>query len=140
MRLESIQQNNNMIIEKRKTSSNVDFSDSLNFAKRKKTEQDLENYLVDIKKKGEKLITTKSYSDVRNYKNAIKEYLSSVVEYMYQVDRNTNFWENQYFITVDVVNEKLEELTRDIMSEQKENIDIASKIDKLEGLLLDVYK
>ena len=140
MRLDSVSQKSNIIIEKRKVSSNNDFSDSFNLAKRKRTEEDLENYLVDIKKKGEKLITTKSYADVRNYKNAIKEYLSSVVDYMYQVNRDTNFWENQYFITVNVINEKLEEITRDVMSEQKENIDIASKIDKLEGLLLDVYK
>lgn len=42
----------------------------------------------------------------------------------------------QYFITVD---EKLEELTSMLLGDEKENLDIASTIDDIQGLIVDIY-
>ena len=42
----------------------------------------------DIKKKGERLVTTKCYVDVIRYKKMIKEYLESVLNFMYGVKKD----------------------------------------------------
>ncbi|MDU7253851.1 MAG: YaaR family protein, partial [Clostridium sp.] len=83
---------------------------------------------------------TKCYADVKAYKRMIKEYLKSVLEYMYSVKKDISFWQTQYFITVETVDEKLEELTEMLLSAEKENLDIAKTIDDITGLIVDIYK
>ena len=95
--------------------------------------------MVQIKKIGEKLVQTKSYGDVVQYKKLIKGYLKSVVDYTYDLNKNTSFWDRNYFTTVKTINEKLESMTRDLLYEEKDNINIASQIDEINGLLLDIY-
>ncbi|WP_406542141.1 YaaR family protein [Clostridium ljungdahlii] len=117
-----------------------DFSQSFNSQMEKKSEQELKNMFDSIKKKGNRLAITKCYSDVRFYKKMIKEYLESVLSYMYSVKKDISFWQTQYFITVDTIDSKLEDLTNMLMSEQKDNLNVAATIDDISGLLVDIYK
>ena len=116
------------------------FSDSFMKSYKSATKEELENYIKDIKKKGNRLIVTKSYNDVKNYKETIKKYLKTVVDYTYTLNKNISFWENQYYSTVETINERLESLTQELLKEEKENLDISSTIDSIQGLLLDIYK
>ena len=116
------------------------FAQSFSFAKEKKNDEQLKKMLDEIKKKGNRLSITKCYADVRSYKNMIKEYLESVLNYMYDVKKDISFWQTQYFITVDVIDTKLEELTEALLENQGENIDVASTIDEISGLIVDIYK
>jgi uncharacterized protein YaaR (DUF327 family) len=77
---------------------------------------------------------------VRAYKNLIKEYLESVLKHMYEIKKDISFWQTQYFITVETIDLKLEELTQMLLSEEKENLDIANTIDEISGLIVDIYK
>ncbi|WP_333861277.1 YaaR family protein [Clostridium sp.] len=117
-----------------------DFSQSFNSQMEKKSEQELKNMFDNIKKKGNRLSITKCYADVRSYKKMIQEYLESVLRYMYNVKKDISFWQTQYFITVDTIDRKLEELTELLMNEQKENLNVAATIDDISGLLVDIYK
>ena len=103
------------------------------------TKEEVDKYLNQIKEIGKKLIHTKGYTDVINYKQVIQKYLKSVVEYAYEIDKKDSFWNQNYFRTVNVVNEKLESITRDFFNDEKENIDMASQIDEINGLLIDLY-
>ncbi|WP_291583682.1 YaaR family protein [Clostridium sp. UBA6640] len=117
-----------------------DFSRNFNFARQKKSEEQLKQMLKNIKSKGSKLVATKCYADVRAYKKEIKEYLESVLAFMYSVKKDISFWQTQYFITIETVDKKLEELTQMLLSEEKETLNIASTIDEITGLIVDVYK
>ena len=94
----------------------------------------------DIKKRGSKLITTKTYVDVIMYKKMIKEYLESILKFMYETKKDISFWQTQYFITVDTVDSKLEELTKSLLSDEEGNINIASTIDEIQGMIVDIYR
>ena len=94
----------------------------------------------DIKKKCNRFVITKTYADVRLYKKMIKEYLESVLQFMYDTQKDISFWQTQYFITVDTVDEKLEELTQAVLGEEKENMSIAATIDEIQGLIVDIYR
>ncbi|GFP75216.1 YaaR family protein [Clostridium fungisolvens] len=126
--------------ERKKIDSKKDFSQSFNKERQKKSEEQLKDLMDDIKKKGNRLVITKSYADVRAYKNQIKEYLKSVLEYMYNVKKDISFWQTQYFITVDTIDAKLQEITDALLSEEKDNISIASTVDEIQGLMVDIYK
>jgi uncharacterized protein YaaR (DUF327 family) len=126
--------------EKKSITSKKGFSQSFSFEQNKKNEEQLKWMLEDIKKKGNRLAVTKCYSDVHAYKNMIKEYLKSVLEHMYNLKRDISFWQTQYFMTVDVIDEKLKELTEMLLLDEKDNMKIAATIDEISGLVVDIYR
>lgn len=121
-------------------SSKHDFSKNFNFARQQKSEEELKKMLEGIKNKGNRLVISKCYADVHAYKKSIKEYLESVLAFMYSVKKDISFWQTQYFITVETVDRKLEELTEMLLNEERENLNIASTIDEISGLIVDIYK
>ena len=140
MEIRSIQPSRNIGVKDKTVSARSDFSESFIKSYKSATKEELESYIKDIKKKGNKLILSKSYIDVKNYKSTIKNYLKAVVDYTYILNKNIGFWENQYYSTVETINEQLESLTNELLSEEKENLDISSTIDTIQGLLIDIYK
>jgi uncharacterized protein YaaR (DUF327 family) len=126
--------------EKKGIGIKKDFSQSFNFARDRKNEEQLKHMLDDIKKKGGRLAVTKCYSDVHAYKKLIQEYLKSILAYMYDVKKDISFWQTQYFMTVDIIDEKLKELTEMLLSDEKDNLKIASTIDDISGLVVDIYR
>ncbi|EGT3800597.1 YaaR family protein [Clostridioides difficile] len=127
-------------IEVKKTKENNKFSDSLNFVKQSSSLEDIKRNLDGVKKAGERLVLTQNYGDISRYKNAVKEYLKSVVDNMYSLDKSSSFWEHQYYKNVKIIDNKLEDMTSKLLSEEKENIDIVSTVDMIQGLLIDMYR
>ena len=126
--------------ERKIVSEKKDFSQSFSQEQHKKSEEQLTKMIDDIKKRGSKLITTKTYVDVIMYKKMIKEYLESILKFMYETKKDISFWQTQYFITVDTVDNRLEELTKGLLSDEKDNINIASTIDEIQGMIVDIYR
>ena len=126
--------------ERRTLSGRKGFAQSFKQERERKSQEQLKQRCDDIKKKGNRLVLTKTYADVRIYKKMIKEYLESVLQYMYDTHKDVSFWQTQYFITVDTVDEKLEALTQQLLGEEKENINVAATVDEIEGLIVDIYK
>ena len=69
--------------ERRTLSGRKGFAQSFKQEREKKSQEQLKQMCDDIKKKGNRLVLTKTYADVRIYKKMIKEYLESVLQYMY---------------------------------------------------------
>lgn len=121
-------------------SEKKDFSQSYNQERNKKSEEELKKIIEDIHKKGNRLIITKTYADVLAYKKMIKEYLESVLKFMYDTKKDISFWQTQYFITVDIIDKKLEELTESLLNGEIENLNVATSIDEIQGLIVDIYR
>lgn len=139
MKVRNIGMGTNLSIENKNSKNKLDFNDSFNQANRAKTKEELEQCINEIKKTGERLTATQDYTEVIKYKKAIKGYLKSIVDYVYTLNKNDSFWDNSYFTTVKTVNEKLDELTKSLLYEEKQNIDVAAQIDEINGLLIDIY-
>ena len=140
MEIKKVGQNSILSSDKKSVSSKRDFSQSFNSQREKKSEEQLKEMFDNIKKKGNRLATTKCYSDVYAYKKLIKDYLQSVYNYMFNVKKDISFWQTQYYITVESIDEKLEQLTEMLIMDQKENLSIANTIDEIAGLMVDIYK
>jgi hypothetical protein len=139
MKVQNIGLNTGLNIETKNTKNKLDFSDSFNQANKSKTKEELDIYVNEIRETGKKIVATQNYTDVIKYKKVIKGYLKSIVDYVYTLNKNDSFWDRNYFTTVKTVNEKLEQVTKELIYDQKENIDIAAKIDEINGLLIDIY-
>ncbi|MBE6054106.1 MAG: DUF327 family protein [Clostridium sartagoforme] len=121
-------------------SEKKDFSQSFNQARERKSEEQLKKMIEDIHKKGNRLVITKVYGDVVAYKKLIKEYLESILKFMYDTKKDISFWQTQYFITVETIDKKLEELTESLLLGEVENLNIAASIDEIQGLIVDIYR
>ncbi|MBC8059862.1 MAG: YaaR family protein [Clostridiaceae bacterium] len=126
--------------EKKAISGKNEFSQSFNFSREKRNQEQLQEMMDSIKKKGNRLVVTKCFADVRAYKDSIREYLKSVLAYMYGIKKDISFWQTQYFITVDTIDAKLEELTSMLLNDEKDNLNIAGTVDEIAGLIVDIYK
>lgn len=140
MEISRVGRNSPITSEKKQTSIKKDFSQNFNFARQQKSEEQLKEMQDAIKKKGNRLSITKCYADVKAYKKMIKEYLASILEHMYSIKKDISFWQTQYYITVEVIDQRLEELTHMLMSEEKDKLNVAATIDEISGLIVDIYK
>lgn len=125
---------------KDKTIKTESFSSSLNLANKEQSEQRLKQMLEDIDKLGKKLTSTRSVGDARAYKLKIQEYLSFIVKNIYVLRREPGPFNYGIHVRIEIINQKLDELTKDLIKEQQETIDLANKIEEIRGLLVDVYK
>lgn len=139
MQVQSKSVNFNPMMDVQKVSKKSELSNTFDDTYKQNQKQEIDTYINKIKNIGTQIISTQNYSDVVNYKKAIKEYLKEIVDYTYSLNKNTSFWESQYYTTVETINSKLEELTKNVLSEQKYNIDIASSIEGIQGLIIDIY-
>ena len=117
---------------------NVDFDIKEIELNRKK----LEDLLKDIGKTGERLKKSRLLIDLNNYKKIVKEYLKIFLEYAEKVEKK-KIWDKSKRqkiekIHLQIINNELLELTRIFFNEQQSTWAIAAKIDKIEGLLIDL--
>lgn len=140
MEIKGIGRNQVVTSSNKRVTEKKDFSQNFSFARQRKNQQELKKMMEDIKKKGSRLVLTKCYADVKAYKSMIREYLKSVMEHMYDVKKDVSFWQTQYFVTVETIDMKLEDLTRMLLEEEQENLNVAAMVDDITGLLIDVHK
>lgn len=126
--------------DRRVVSEKKDFSQSFNQAKERKSEEQLNQMIEEIHKKGNRLVITKTYGDVIAYKKLIKEYLESILKFIYDTKKDISFWQTQYFITIDTIDQKLEEITKSLLKGEGDNLNIAASIDEIQGLIVDIYR
>ena len=140
MEIGRVRRGNALTQEIKMSGNKKDFSQSFNQARDRRSQEQLKQLIDDIKKKGNRLIITKTYIDVINYKKMIKEYLESILEFMYETKKDISFWQTQYYVTIDTIDNKLEELTQALLSDEKDNINIVAAVDEIQGMIVDIYR
>ena len=78
---------------------------------------------------------------MRRYRALIKDFMNEIVSRSHEFSRE-NFLDrkgrHRVYGMVKLVDQKLDELARELISDEKDNIAILSKIDEIQGLLLDI--
>nr|WP_315989575.1 DUF327 family protein [Desulforamulus aquiferis] len=69
----------------------------------------------------------------------MKEYLSYVLKNFYKLkhDRSINY--STVFTRVEIINKEVDELTQKLLGQERDNLDIVAEVDRIAGLILDVY-
>ncbi|CDF57808.1 YaaR family protein [Thermobrachium celere] len=123
-----------------RTSTAASFSTALDLASKDQTEQNLQRMLNEIDRLGKRLIATRSVEDAREYKKRVQEYLSYVVKNAYVLKREIGPYSYSLHVKIEVINEKVDALTKELLEQHKDTIELADKIEEIKGLLVDVYK
>lgn len=125
---------------KGKSAKTMDFTTTLDMANKEQTEERLQQMLDDIESLGQRLTSTRSVDDAKEYRKKVQEYLSFIVKNIYILKKESGPLNYGIHIRIEVINQKLDELTKSLIEQQKENIELADKLDEIKGLLVDAYK
>jgi len=94
-----------------------------------------------IDEQGARLSDRVDVKEFERYRKLIREFLDEIVSNGYTFSREDAFasrGRHRYIATIQVINEKLDELGKEVMKEQADQIEILHKIDDIRGLLLDI--
>lgn len=120
---------------------NSSFSDTFGGFERENEKQQLEEQLKKINEKGKFIKEKMEIRDLVEYKKMITEFLERTVKFSYKYSKETKFGRDGSYKVMGVVkkvNEELDSLTKEMMSSEKEKINIVEKISGIQGLLVDM--
>ncbi len=90
---------------------------------------------------GEELKTDPNPERVKTYKRAVRDFVHYVVSRAYDIDKKTsgrNILKRKDFTTVVIIDEKLERLAAEVLSAQRDKLEILRRLDEIHGLLVDL--
>ena len=95
----------------------------------------------DIDEQGKRLADRVDVREFEKYRRLIREFLDEVVSNGYTFSREDAYasrGRHRYIATVQVVDEKLDALGKEVIKENADKIEILNQIDDIRGLLLDL--
>lgn len=104
--------------------------------------EELQKLLTNIEKQGERLARFRSFQDLAKFKRMIKDFLQETVYNGLKLNESHHFNPDGYSQKLSIVkeiDEKLVELTEDLMDQEKKTIDLLSVIGEIKGLLVNLY-
>jgi len=122
--------------------SRATFGDTLKRTEEQDLETRLNKLMSQIEKQGEQLAKTMDVKELRNYKKLISEFMNEVVNNALKFTKHSHFdrrGRHKIYAVVKKVNAKLEELSREVLKEERDNIKILESIGSIKGMLLDLY-
>lgn len=103
---------------------------------------DLQQMVRDITEQGKKVVRFRSFRDLARFKRKIQEFLEEAVFDGLSVKQTHNFNPTNFshrLITVEKIDEKLVELTEDLLDQESKAVDLLAVIGEIEGLLVNLY-
>lgn len=102
----------------------------------------LQRLLGDIENAGERLARSRNFKDLAKFKTLVKRFVRETVDFGMGL-KQSHTW-NQYgqgrsLKIVETIDEKLVELTEELMEKEGKSIDILGKIGEIKGLLINLY-
>ena len=98
--------------------------------------------MEDITAQGNRIAQHMDIRDMKRYRTLIKDFLNEVVYRSHKFSRE-NFLDrkgrHRVYGIIKVIDENLDELASELVSDEKDHISILSKIGEIEGLLLDIF-
>ena len=95
-----------------------------------------------ITMQGNKLAKHRDVKDMKRYRGLIKEFMNEVVTHSHEFSRE-NFLDrrgrHRVYGIIRLVDETLDELAKELVKDEQDNIAILGKIGEIRGLLLDIF-
>ena len=94
-----------------------------------------------IDEQGKRLADRVDVKEFEKYRRLIREFLDEIVSNGYTFSKEDAYasrGRHRYIATVKVIDEKLDELGKEVMKEQADSIEVLHRIDDIRGLLLDM--
>ena len=108
-------------------------------------EKDLQNKLGslmdEITAQGERIAKHMDVTDMKKYRSLVKEFMNEVVTHSHEFSRE-NFLDrrgrHRVYGIVRLVDKNLDDLARELVKYENDNLTILNKVGEIQGLLLDI--
>lgn len=107
------------------------------------TEAEAAELLDSVYQAGEDLKRDPDSQHIKLYKAAVRNFIHYVVDSAYDIVEKSsggNILKRKKFTTVVVIDERLERLAAEVMSAQRDKLDILRRLDEIHGLLVDLLR
>jgi len=104
---------------------------------------ELNELLDEIYDVGDRLKALPTLENIKKYKHAVRAFLKIVAQKMVGVEQKTsgtNILKRKRFTLIKIIDTKIEQLSLQFLKHQEEQIEILSKVDEINGLLVDILK
>jgi len=105
-------------------------------------QQRLTLMMEEITMQGEKLAKRRDVKDMKRYRGLIKNFMNEIVGRSHEFTRE-NFLDrkgrHRVYGIIRLVDETLDELAKELVKDEKDNLTILAKIGEIRGLLLDIF-
>lgn len=123
------------------------FKEELKTATKDRLKVYFEDLLNQIENQGKILIQSPIYENFTQYRNLVQTFMEKVVKNLYSLEENVTTIKNtqahigqrKVYIIIKEINKNLDELTEEILQKQTYAINIAAKVEMIQGLLMDLY-
>jgi len=105
-------------------------------------EEHLMGLIKQIDEQGKRLAEKCDVSEFIRYRAAVKNFLDDIVSNGYEFNKESTFasrGRHRFLVTVTTVNDKLDALAKEVLSEQSDNLKIVHAVDDIRGLLVDIF-
>ena len=105
------------------------------------TEQ-LTRLLGDISSAGDRVARSRNLRELARFKMLVRRFLQETIDHGMELKQShtwNRFGEGRRLKIIETIDERLVELAQDILSEEKEAIDLLDKIGEIKGLLINLY-
>lgn len=124
------------------SSKKVDFHKTLDAHQDRERSANLSKLMERVNDTGSALVRSRNLSDLKRFKNAVADFLAEANQKTYQL-KEENSWDymgnRKHHIIVEKVDEKMEELTKEVIDKQEENLRILELVDEIKGIIFDQY-
>lgn len=117
------------------------FFDILLSTEKELSEKELKILIDSILNNGNKFVRSPTPKNLRDYKQAIKEYLKKIEKFLIKVKEDVEIdgQTPRIHVVAEIVDQKINDITEMIMKKEKNTISFASRVEEINGLLLDLY-
>ena len=108
----------------------------------KELQSKLSSLMEQITAQGDKLAKHMDIADMKRYRGLVKDFLNEVVNRSHEFSRE-NFLDrrgrHRVYGIIRLIDQNLDELAKELVKEEQDNIAILAKIGEIEGLILDIF-
>lgn len=121
---------------------NNPFSSELLLHADNQSKEKLNALLEQITAQGKKLGQVPTYSELKAYRELVRDFLGEAVSRMYTLQSNQG-WDRQgrqkLYSTIKEIDHTMATLTEDVRAGQERQLTIMEKLDAIRGMLVDLY-
>lgn len=101
---------------------------------------ELDQLLVDIDKQGKELIKSMNLKDLKKYRELISTYIKKATGEMYNLKIQNGDYYNPHkeYVTIEKIDEELDKITKNLLSDESDNLFILDRINYIKGMLLNI--
>lgn len=124
------------------TATGISFSQMLGDKEDDNTREELYERMEEIKNKGRELGDKKTVELLVEYKKMIKGFIEDAVQFGIRVEERRGLsrrGRSKVLKVVSTIDEKLLDLTNEILSQEKKQIRVLEKIGQIQGLLVNLF-